>query len=108
MATQVKKKYEKAALYRDRIAALREIQRTQSISGYFEETDAISVITSNGQTRIGITQVNQGWVISHENFSLETSQIEGNILEVFIENHYLRDVLCPSKIIVKSSKTNSQ
>ena len=100
------KNYEKAALYRDRISALRDIQRTQSISGYFEETDAISVITSNGQTRIGITQVNQGWVISHENFSLETSQIEGNILAAFIENHYLREVICPSKIIVNQELEN--
>ena len=100
------KNYEKAALYRDRISALRDIQRTQSISGYFEETDAISVITSNGQTRIGITQVNQGWVIAHENFSLETSQIEGNILAAFIENHYLREVICPSKIIVNQELEN--
>jgi len=104
----IKKNYEKAVIYRDRISALRDIQRTQSISGYFEETDAISVITSNGQTRIGITKVNQGWVIAHENFSLETSQIEGNILEVFIENHYLRNVICPSKIIVNQELKNKK
>tara|TARA_Y100001970_G_scaffold42956_1_gene53502 strand:- start:4316 stop:6130 length:1815 start_codon:yes stop_codon:yes gene_type:complete len=100
------KNYEKAALYRDRISALRDIQRSQSISGYHEETDAICVVTSNGQTKIGITHVNQGWVVSHENFSLKTSQIEGNILESFIGNHYLGEVICPSKIIVNQELGN--
>jgi excinuclease UvrABC nuclease subunit len=30
----VEKNYEKAAIYRDRVSALRDIQRSQSVTGY--------------------------------------------------------------------------
>ena len=38
-----KKNYERAAIYRDRISALRDIQRSQSIAGFTDNKDAISV-----------------------------------------------------------------
>ena len=37
------KSYERAAIYRDKISALREIQRNQSITGYTKERDAICI-----------------------------------------------------------------
>ena len=38
------KDYEKAAIYRDRISALRDIQRSQSIAGFNDNRDAIYII----------------------------------------------------------------
>ena len=38
-----KKNYERAAVYRDRISALRDIQRSQSVAGFSDSRDAISV-----------------------------------------------------------------
>ena len=40
------KDYEKAAIYRDRISALRDIQRSQSIAGFNKSRDAIYVSNS--------------------------------------------------------------
>ena len=40
------KDYEKAALYRDRISALRDIQRTQSITGFSNSRDAIHIFSN--------------------------------------------------------------
>ena len=95
------KSYEKAATYRDKISSLREIQRLQSISGYSKERDAISVITENGQTRVGVTKVNNGWVVGHKNFIQQNILYEGSVIEKFIKSHYLNTYNCPSNIIVE-------
>tara|TARA_Y100001970_G_scaffold44453_1_gene55512 strand:- start:34 stop:1875 length:1842 start_codon:yes stop_codon:yes gene_type:complete len=96
-----RKDYEKAAIYRDKISALRDIQRTQSISGFSKERDAIIISTINGTTKAGITHVNQGWVVGHQNFIQEKDSIDENILESFIKNHYLKNVYCPSYLIIE-------
>ena len=61
------KLYEKAASYRDKISALREIQRTQSTSGFLRERDAISISKHKKVTKIGLTEVRGGWIVSHKN-----------------------------------------
>ena len=71
------KSFEKAALYRDKISSLRDIQRSQSVVGYTKERDAITVCTINGQTKAGITHVNNGWITGHENFIQKNNLIEG-------------------------------
>ena len=43
-----KKDYEKAAIYRDRISALRDLQRSQSVAGFKTSRDAI-FISSHGR-----------------------------------------------------------
>ena len=48
-----KKNYERAAIYRDRISALRDIQRSQSVAGFTDNKDAISVKSTKGKIRIG-------------------------------------------------------
>ena len=95
-----KKDYEKAALYRDKISALRDIQRTQSISGYSSQRDAISLSVVNGFTKVGVTHVNEGWVTGHENFIQNKEYIEGNIIEEFIKSHYLNKVNCPPFLVI--------
>jgi len=85
------KDYEKAALYRDRISALREIQRAQSVAGFNDNRDAIYVSLSKNKTKVGVTSVNQGWVTGHKNFSLIESFEEKNILSNFITQKYLND-----------------
>ena len=95
------KDYEKAAIYRDKISALREIQRSQSIVGYSKQRDAICSLTINGQTNIGITRVNEGWVVGHENFTKNKIPFEGNLIEEFIKMYYLKRTNCPPFIVVE-------
>ena len=87
------KSYEKAAIYRDKISSLRDVQRLQSISGYSEDRDAISVCFVNGQTKIGITHVSEGWITGHENFIQKNIMLEGSVIEHFIQTHYLNMVV---------------
>ena len=52
----LKRQYEKAAIYRDRISALRDIQRTQSIAGFSKNRDAIYLSTLKGKIKIGMVE----------------------------------------------------
>ena len=85
-----KKNYERAAIYRDRISALRDIQRSQSVAGFTDSKDAIYVLDIKGKLRIGVTSVNEGWVVGHKNFYQTDSHDNEGILENFITQRYLR------------------
>ena len=98
------KSYERAASYRDKISALRDIQRNQSIAGYSKERDAISVGVINGVTRIGITHVNKGWITGHKNFIQKNKiNIEESVLSAFIKGHYLSNSKCPGTIVTNEN-----
>ncbi len=94
------KSYEKAAIYRDKISSLRDIQRSQSVVGFSKERDAIIVSSVNGQTKAGITHVREGWVTGHENFIQQNNLLEGSSLEYFILTYYLNEVYCPSTLVI--------
>ncbi len=93
------KSYERAAMYRDKISALREIQRNQSITGFTKERDAICVNSLNGVTKIGVTHVNKGWITGHENFIQKNVSLENSLLTTFIKRHYLSSSYCPPVIV---------
>ena len=98
------KSYERAALFRDKISALRDIQRNQSITGYSKERDAVSVSTFNGVAKIGITHVNKGWITGHENFIQKNKiNIERSVLGPFIKGHYLSLANCPNNIVISEN-----
>lgn len=104
----VKKDYEKAAIYRDRISALRDIQRSQSIAGFKRSRDAIYISSQGRQIKIGVTSVNQGWVTGHQNFSLNLNYDEDNVLESFITNKYLTNHKCPQSLITNQPVKNKK
>ena len=98
------KSYERAALFRDKISALRDIQRNQSITGYSEERDAVSISIINGVAKIGITHVNKGWITGHENFIQKNkTNIERSVLGSFIKGHYLSLSHCPNNIVISEN-----
>jgi excinuclease ABC subunit C len=93
--------YEKAAGYRDKISALRDIQRNQSIGGFKKERDAIALCIENGAAKIGITRVKKGWITGHENFTPKTSISNRLLLEAFLKAHYLNRSYCPGIIVLQ-------
>ena len=100
------KLYEKAASYRDKISALREIQRTQSTSGFLKERDAISISKYKKVTKIGLTEVRKGWIVSHKNFTVNNSLKESTLVENFISSHYLNIKDMPSNIVTSEKLVN--
>lgn len=102
------KEFEKAAVYRDRISALREIQRSQSVAGFRKNRDAIYLSLDNRNPKIGVSNVYQGWVTGHKNFILEEGFEENEILEHFITHNYLSTNACPSVLVVGKDLKNKK
>ncbi|MDG2060233.1 MAG: excinuclease ABC subunit UvrC [SAR86 cluster bacterium] len=101
------KEYEKAALCRDQINSLRDIQRKQSITGFKEDRDAVVIFEGLKKKYIGVTQVRGGWITSHHSFYIEeNSSFEEDIIEGFMMHHYLNLDYCPSKIILEHKTQN--
>jgi len=100
------KDYEKAAVYRDRISALRDIQRSQSIAGFNTCRDAIYVSSRINMVKVGVTSVNQGWVIGHKNYLKIEGFDEKDILENFITQKYLNDKDCPDFLVTNQKLNN--
>ena len=95
-----KKSYEKAADFRNKISSLREIQRDQSIAGFNKDRDAISILHSSDKTRIGVTSVRGGWIVSHKNFTQEYSTLKERLLDSFLSSYYTAENICPNIILV--------
>ena len=98
-----KRLYEKAADCRNKISSLREVQREQSISGHKKDKDAISILYSNKDIKIGVTSVRGGWIISHKNFTENRSDLKEGLLDSFISSYYSNVRFCPSRILVTES-----
>ncbi len=103
-----KREYEKAAVYRDRISALRDIQRTQSIAGFTKNRAAIYLSTFKGKRKIGVSSVNGGWVTGHKNFILEGGLEDKEALESFIMHQYLTHEKCPPFLVVGQDLVNTK
>ena len=101
-----KREYEKAAVYRDRISALRDIQRTQSIAGFSKNRDAIYLSASKGKRKIGVTSVISGWVTGHKNFIFDEGIDESETLESFISHQYFSTMDCPSVLVIGKDLAN--
>ena len=100
------KDYEKAAIYRDRISALRDLQRSQSIAGFNSCRDAIYVSSKQNKVKVGVTSVNQGWVTGHKNYLKIEGFDEKDILENFITQKYLNDKDCPDFLVTNQKLDN--
>ena len=100
------KDYENAAIYRDRISALREIQRSQSIAGFNDSRDAIYVSSSTSKFKVGVTSVNRGWVTGHKNYLQVEVFDDQDILENFITQRYLSQEECPNYLVTNQKLVN--
>ena len=101
-----KRDYEKAAIYRDRISALRDIQRSQSVAGFNQSRDAIYLSFSLNKVKVGVTSVNQGWVTGHKNFLQSQDFDEKDILGNFISQKYLTNKKCPDFLVINQKLDN--
>jgi len=100
------KDYEKAAIYRDRISALRDIQRSQSIAGFKKSRDAIYISSSSTKVKVGVTSVTQGWVTGHKNYLQIEGFDETDILGNFITQKYLNNKDCPDFLVINQKLEN--
>ncbi len=103
--------FEKAAIFRDRIKAITDIQSTQYIQ--IDDTSSIDIIgisKGNENSVIQILFFRCGKNVGSENFIIQNSSesdTSSNILESFILQFY-NNVMIPSKIIVSNDLENKE
>ena len=83
--------YETAAIYRDRIQALRQVQTKQFVSDFkISDADVIACTSSEGQHCINLVMVRGGRHLGDKSFFPKNSQDADLVetLEAFISQHY--------------------
>ena len=83
--------YETAARYRDRIAALRQIQERQSVSGELGDADVIAVAVEQGEACVSVTFIRNGHNLGSKHFFPRLGGVSdsGEILTSFLTQYYL-------------------
>ena len=87
-----KKDYERALIYRDKINAIRDTQKNQTIFTLYENIDVIGITSSSYDTCLSLVQVRDGWVTATKNFFPDTRNDykKESLLINFIESNYIK------------------
>ena len=82
--------YERAKLYRDKINAIRDTQKNQSILTLYEDIDVIAISSDSFSTCLSLVQIRDGWISATKNFFPETKNMFTNedLIEKFITAYY--------------------
>ena len=82
--------YERAKLYRDKINAIRDTQKNQSILTLYDDIDVIAITSDTFSTCLSLVQIREGWISATKNFFPETKNSFNNedLLESFISSYY--------------------
>ena len=82
--------YERAKLYRDKINAIRDTQKNQSILTLYDDIDVIATTSDTFSTCLSLVQIREGWISATKNFFPETKNSFNNedLLESFISSYY--------------------
>jgi excinuclease ABC subunit C len=101
--------FEVAAMYRDQIQHLREIQSQQYVSSKRENVDVISITEKNGFVCIYILLIRYGRILGNKTFfqKLLLEEKIQNVLATFITQYYLNiNNKIPTTIIVNHKLAN--
>jgi len=106
------KQFEKAAKFRDRLKAIREISQKQIItSPNKNNTDAIAFVNHLGKLFFTLFMIRDGKLINQENFilnasdSIEREPDNQEILESFLKQYYAKATDFPQEILVPEAVT---
>ena len=97
--------FEKAAMCRDRLEALKVIQEQQDIvTTGAGDMDVIGIAAEAGQTCVQIYKIRGGKVMDREVFSLENGADEtsGTMISAVLDQYYVNGVFVPKEIIVSA------
>lgn len=99
--------FEKAALYRDQIAAIKVIQEQQNITTVGGgDMDVLGFASDAGQTCVQIYTIRQGRLMGRETFSLENSADEpaAALTSAVLDQYYTAEAFVPKEIIVAAAE----
>jgi excinuclease ABC subunit C len=97
--------FEKAAMYRDQITAVKVIQEQQNITTVGGgDMDVLGFAGDAGQTCVQIYTIRQGRLMGRETFSLENSADEtaAALTSAVLDQYYVDGVFVPKEIVVSA------
>ena len=94
--------FEKAAVYRDQIEAIRVIQSQQNIVTQGGDMDVLGLASDAGQSCVQIYTIRSGRLMGRETFSLDHSDDESaaDMTEAVIDQYYTAQSFIPRDIVV--------
>jgi len=96
--------FEEAALYRDKITSLRQVQKHNAVEGGSGNIDAVSCVLDAGEACIHVLFIRQGRVLGSKSYFSKDKlgQGEGGILSQFLPQFYLgkRSMDLPSETVL--------
>lgn len=94
--------FEKAAVYRDQIEAIRVIQSQQNIVAQGGDMDVLGLASDAGQSCVQIYTIRSGRLMGRETFSLDHSDDESaaDMTEAVIDQYYTAQSFIPRDIVV--------
>ena len=102
-AAATAEQFEKAAMYRDQLAALKIIQEQQDIvTTGAGDTDVIGFYAEGDKTAVQIYTIRGGKLMGRENFSLDNSNDESTaaLTGAVLDQYYVEGVFIPREIVV--------
>ena len=77
-------------MFRDKINAIRDIQRNQTILTLYKDIDVIAFKKNKFSICISLVEVREGWISMTKNFFLDDQKLmtDKEMLLKFIENYY--------------------
>lgn len=97
--------YEKAAVYRDQISQLQQVQASQGIEGVTGDLDILAAETSHGRACVQVLFVRGARVLGSKTYypPLKLQENAAEVLAAFIPQYYLGEVRAvPAEIIVNA------
>ena len=95
--------YEEAAVFRDRIAALRNVREKQFVSGTGDDTDVIAYGRAAGVVCVNLVMIRGGRHLGDKNFFPRNADecSPEQVIEAFMQQHYLQHAP-PSRIVART------
>lgn len=98
--------FEKAAMYRDQIEAVKVIQEQQNIQTIGGgDMDVLGFAADAGQTCVQIYTIRQGRLLGRETFTLENSidETSGTLTAAVLDQYYTENMFIPKEIVVAAA-----
>ncbi|MBQ9832115.1 MAG: excinuclease ABC subunit UvrC [Clostridia bacterium] len=106
-----KMEFERAALLRDRINAIKRLgERQQVISASETERDVLALVRKNSESIIFALFMRGGKVIGTEHYEIECSDDESNetVMASFMKQHYVDAGVVPREIVVSDMPEDNE
>ncbi|MFA5792913.1 MAG: excinuclease ABC subunit UvrC [Candidatus Gracilibacteria bacterium] len=109
------KEFEKAALLRDKLHALKELTDFKQVvtSPDHQNADVLAFVLASGKAYFNLFMLRDGKLIGQENFVLDSTGFDSGdeesateVMESFLEQYYEKAVSFPSEILVSNELTN--